>query len=127
MSTFTLDEASDLPLWVQIKNRVAYLINTNAYEANSQLPSVRSLAAELQISYNTVSKAYMALEREGYIKTRHGSGAYVCPLDTVGGDSEIDTMVEDFISACLAKGMEYSDIITQVNNSIRRMKRESNV
>ena len=125
MPAFTIDETSDLPLWVQIKNRVAYLINTNVYEPDSQLPSVRSLAADLQISYNTVSKAYMALEREGYIRTRHGSGAYVNPLDATAGNPEIDTMVEDFIRACMAAGMDYSDIVSQVNNSIRRMKREN--
>ena len=123
MAAFAIDETSDLPLWVQIKNRMAYLINTNVYEPHSQLPSVRSLAAELQISYNTVSKAYMALEREGYIETRHGSGAYVRPLDAAEGDPAINTMVEDFISACMAQGMDYDDIVMQVNNSIRRRKR----
>lgn len=126
MFDFAVDEASDLPLWVQIKNRLVFLIGSEYYKPGTQLPSVRSLAAELRVSYNTVSKAYMALAREGYVETRHGSGAYVRDVDIVSEDSGVETMVQDFVKSCLAAGMTYDDIPTIVNSCVFKMKREGN-
>ena len=39
-------------MWVQLRNRFVYLIKTGYYEPGEQLPSVRSLAADLSINYN---------------------------------------------------------------------------
>ena len=44
-----------------------------------QLPTVRALAIDSDISYNTVNRAYMDLEREGYINTRKGRGNFCGP------------------------------------------------
>ena len=41
------------------------------------LPSIRRLAAELQISVITVKRAYLELERDGVILTRQGKGSIV--------------------------------------------------
>ncbi|MFR0869076.1 MAG: GntR family transcriptional regulator [Adlercreutzia sp.] len=70
LASFELDYNSGLPVWIQVKNRIAYLIGSGEYKAGDQLPTVRSLAVDLDISYNTVNRAYMDLEREGYISTR---------------------------------------------------------
>ena len=72
LASFELDYNSGLPVWIQVKNRIAYLICSGEYKAGDQLPTVRSLAVDLDISYNTVNRAYMDLEREGYISTRKG-------------------------------------------------------
>ena len=67
MALFEIDESSGLPVWVQLRNRFVYLIKTGYYQPGDQLPSVRSLAAEAAINYNTVSKAYVNLEHAGYV------------------------------------------------------------
>ena len=79
LASFELDYNSGLPVWIQVKNRIAYLIGSGEYKAGDQLPTVRSLAVDLDISYNTVNRAYMDLEREGYISTRKGRGARSWP------------------------------------------------
>ena len=43
------------------------------------LPSVRTMANELKISFLTVKRAYDELEKDGYIKTLPGKGSYVAP------------------------------------------------
>ena len=40
-----------------VKNRIAYLIGAGGYQAGDRLPTVRSLAVSLDISYNTVNRA----------------------------------------------------------------------
>ena len=77
MQDFKLDETSGLPVWVQLRNRFVYLIKTGHYEPGEQLPSVRSLAADLSINYNTVSKAYVDLEHSGYVVSVRGRGVFV--------------------------------------------------
>lgn len=122
--TFEVDEDSSLPIWIQLKDRFAYLIASGYYRSDDQLPSVRSVAAEMLISYNTVSKAYMALEREGYIATKHGSGAYVRSAESDLVASELDVITEDYIATCLEKGMAFEDIPKCVNRTIRNMRRD---
>lgn len=123
--SFTFDENSDLPMWVQLRNRIAFLITAGYYKPGEKLPTVRRFAAELRIAYNTVSKAYMGLERDGYVTTVHGSGVFVS--DFAGGngdDGQVDALADDFIMSCLEEGLEYEDIPKLVTTRIRRMKRE---
>ena len=77
MALFEIDESSGLPVWVQLRNRFVYLIKTGRYRPGEQLPSVRALAAEAAINYNTVSKVYANLERDGYVESVRGRGVFV--------------------------------------------------
>ena len=74
MALFEIDESSGLPVWVQLRNRFVYLIKTGHYQPGDQLPSVRTLAAEAAINYNTVSKVYQSLEEDGYIVSKRRPG-----------------------------------------------------
>ena len=76
-TVFTVDETSDLPIWVQLRNRIAYLIKTGFFQPGEQLPSVRSMAAEAKINYNTVTKAYRDLELSSLIVSIRGRGMFV--------------------------------------------------
>lgn len=120
---FEFDEVSDLPMWVQLRNRIAYLIASGYYKPGEKLPTVRKYAADLRIAYNTVSKAYMGLERDGYVTTVRGSGVFV---NDEGASlklaPEIDALVESFVKGCLEEGMAYDDIPKLVSSCVRRMK-----
>ncbi len=122
---FSFDEQSDLPLWAQLRNRMAYLITSGYYKPGDKLPTVRKYAADLRISYNTVSKAYMGLERDGYVTTVRGSGVFVNDASNIlGPDSRVSSLAEDFVKSCLEEGMAYEEITKLVSSCVRRMKRE---
>ena len=122
--SFAFDEQSDLPLWVQLRDRMAYLINSGFYKPGEKLPTVRKYAADLHIAYNTVSKAYMGLERDGYVTTVRGSGVFVREQsDLPQEDSHVNSLVEDFVENCLKEGMTYDDIPKLVSKYIRKVKR----
>ena len=74
---FEVDDTSDLPIWVQLRNRITYLIRTGYFAPGQQLPSIRSLSAEAKINYSTVTKAYRELELAGLIVMVRGRGMYV--------------------------------------------------
>ncbi len=118
LASFRIDYNSGLPVWIQVKNRIAYLIGAGEYQAGDRLPTVRSLAVDLDISYNTVNRAYMDLEREGYISTRKGRGTFVAEQREIGAaratDSPIELVIDDMIRACNGAGMDDEDIISMV-------------
>ena len=67
------------PIFVQIQNSVKYHIATGHINPGDRLPSVRKLAKALEINPNTVDRAYMILEQEGFISIEKGRGTYVPP------------------------------------------------
>ncbi len=120
LSEFELDYSSGLPVWVQLKNRISYLIATNKYSQGDQLPTVSKLAVDLDISYNTVNRAYMDLEREGFITTRKGRGTFVAaPPDGIAIDSgHVELVVDDMIRTCRNSGMSTDDIFAIVKRRL---------
>lgn len=118
LESFAIDHSSGLPVWIQVKNRLAYLIGTGAFAAGDRLPTVRSLAIDLDISYNTVNRAYMDLEREGYISTRKGRGTFVAERHDLGAhtasDSPIELVIDDMIRVCSNAGLADDDIVAMV-------------
>ena len=74
---FSIDVSGREPIYIQIEKSIIKFINLGIYEENSPLPSVRSLAMELGINPNTVSKAYRDLEQQGVIYTIAGKGVFV--------------------------------------------------
>ena len=49
---------------------------------NAIVPSIRALAADLQVSVITTKRAYEELEKEGLIRSVAGKGFYVCEYNT---------------------------------------------
>jgi GntR family transcriptional regulator len=126
LKDFEIDYAGGLPVWIQIKNRIAYLIGSGSFKEGDQLPTVRGLAAELDISYNTVNRAYMDLEREGYIATRKGRGTFVAARRAIGADhaadSPIELVIDDMIRACSNAGLADDDIVAMVQARLAHRK-----
>lgn len=74
---FTLNFQSREPIYEQLYNNVVRLASLGVLQPEEQLPPVRSLATELGVNPNTVSKAYQLLERDGIIYSAVGRGSFV--------------------------------------------------
>lgn len=72
-----ISNSSQDPIYVQIRKQLSQLILNGGLKGGDQLPSIRSLAKELQVSVITTKRAYEELEKEGYIETVAGKGTYV--------------------------------------------------
>ena len=126
MFPFEVDPTSDLPLWVQLRNRIAYLINDGTLAPGDKLPTVRALAVDLDSSYNTINRAYMDLEREGYISTRRGKGTFVLEQKEIGAarayDTPVELLVDDMIRGCIEAGLTDEDIVALVDERLLRRR-----
>ena len=96
---------------------MAYLIRTGGFKAGDQLPSIRSLAADAKINYNTVAKAYRDLELAGLIVSIRGRGMFVQKGVSAEDeeDSAIDALLESCIRRYLGRGMTYDDVRDHMN------------
>ena len=88
---------SSIPIFEQIENAIKQAIFSNELKEEDMLPSVRSLANDLKISFLTVKRAYDELEQAGFIKTIPGKGSYVAPKNMDLIKEEKLKEVQDYI------------------------------
>ncbi len=72
-----IDSRSSKPIYQQIAEQLQQLIATEQIKAGEHLPSVRHLGSLLEISPNTVAKAYLELERKQVVVSKRGGGTIV--------------------------------------------------
>jgi DNA-binding FadR family transcriptional regulator len=109
-------------LYRQIADQIAALIEKGEYGAGRRLPPERDLAKQLGVSRPSVREALIALEVEGYVEVRVGSGVYVLgprpaarsePLPTDSGPFELIRarwMIESECAALAAKSATRAQI-----------------
>lgn len=64
-----------------LAQRIKQLIQAQAYEPGSRLPSIAHMAHDFRVGAPTVREALKTLEAVGVIEIRHGSGVYVSRND----------------------------------------------
>jgi GntR family transcriptional regulator len=74
-----LDFRSGIPIYVQIMDQIKNQLAAGALKPDDQLPTVRQLASDLRVNFNTVARAYRLLDEAGLISTQHGRGTYILP------------------------------------------------
>jgi len=72
-----IDFRSGIPIYMQVVERIKEHIASGRLIPGDQLPTVRSLALELRINFNTVARVYRILDESGIISTQQGRGTYV--------------------------------------------------
>lgn len=73
----SLDFRSDEPIYIQIVEQLRRMINAGDLGPGDQLPTVRQMATELRVNFNTVARAYRILDEAGVISTQRGRGTYI--------------------------------------------------
>jgi GntR family transcriptional regulator len=116
---------NNLPIYLQIMQYIKRQIVTGTLKAGDKIPSVRELAAELQINPNTVQRTFQELEREEVVETKRGLGRYV-----TSEESKIMTikkemageLLERFLTGMQELGIEEQDIVNIVADAVAEGK-----
>ncbi|GAB4398563.1 MAG: GntR family transcriptional regulator [Anaerolineales bacterium] len=72
-----IDLRSDVPVTSQIVTQIQQSLATGALKPGDQMPTVRALATELRVNFNTVARAYRVLDESGIISTQQGRGTFI--------------------------------------------------
>ncbi len=73
----TIDLASSIPITDQLVQGIRAAIARGDVSQGDELPAVRQLAGDLGIHWNTVARAYKALEASGLVQSQRGRGTRV--------------------------------------------------
>ena len=72
-----LDFRSGMPIYLQIMEQIKRQVASGELQPGDQLPTVRQLATDLRVNFNTIARAYRLLDEAGVISTQHGRGTYI--------------------------------------------------
>ena len=75
-----IDFRSGLPIYTQIVNQVQAQIASGILQPGDQLPTVRALAEDLRVNFNTIARAYRILDEARIISTQQGRGTYITEI-----------------------------------------------
>ena len=78
--TLHLDFRSGLPIYIQLMNQIESQVLGGTLKPGDQLPTVRAMASELRVNFNTVARAYRLLDEAHIISTQQGRGTYITEI-----------------------------------------------
>lgn len=107
----SIDPRAEIPIYVQLKNQLRYLIQSGVLRPGEQMPTVRELAVDLAINANTVARVYADLEAEGIIERVHGKGTFVASKIEPRKATDKLERARELIAGTIKslRGMELSD------------------
>jgi GntR family transcriptional regulator len=122
---FHLDDASGVPVYLQIREQVLHAISRGQLRAGDQLPTVREVAVDLEINPNTVNRAYADLEREGVLTSRRGRGTFISERKQQSEDlSTQRTRIRDIARRALGESRAFGFKPEELIDTISRVARE---
>lgn len=129
LSNLRVDLTVHTPAYLQIIEQVKQAIASGELKPGDQLPTVRQLAADLRINFNTVARAYRLLDEKGIISTQHGRGTYI--LDTPTGRDmqrlrrqQIIILGEHYVEEAEKLGFEPDEVRKVIEEQIRSWERK---
>lgn len=116
-----LDYQDRRPIYEQVVEKFRILIANGALSPGSQMPSVRQLAMELSVNPNTIQRAYMELEQQGYIYPIKGRGNFVADRKDIRRITRIAYYQEltKLVTQGRELGVEESEIVNIIRNCYR--------
>jgi GntR family transcriptional regulator len=129
---FALDFHSGLPIYTQIANQIQGRVANGTLKPGDQLPTVRALALELRVNFNTVARAYRILDEERIISTQQGRGTYIMdkppPKVTERLRREsLEGLVQRFVSEAMRLGFSQTEIRQIVSEQLKSWKESQEV
>lgn len=86
-------------MYLQIMEQIRHLVAVGDWLPGQEIPSIRTLAVDLQVSVITVKRAYLELEHQGVIATRQGRGTFVAETANLGTSLKEEELDEHLAAA----------------------------
>ncbi|MCZ2127978.1 MAG: GntR family transcriptional regulator [Anaerolineales bacterium] len=119
--TLHLDFHSGLPIYTQVVNQIQSQLANGILKPGDQLPTVRALAEELRVNFNTIARAYRILDEARIISTQQGRGTFIVEIPSADAAEKLrhealSELTERFVNEALRLGF--------LGREIRQMVRE---
>ncbi|MBN8582098.1 MAG: GntR family transcriptional regulator [Anaerolineae bacterium] len=130
--TLQLDFHSGLPIYTQIVNQIQSQLVNGILKPGDQLPTVRSLASELRVNFNTVARAYRILDEARIISTQQGRGTYITEIPPPEVTEKLrkeslSELTQRYISEAYRLGFSEREVSQMVRDSLKLWKEAKHV
>ena len=120
-----LSNMSSVPIYQQVATQIKSNILNGSLKYNDQLPSIRSLAKELEVGIITVKKSYEVLLQEELIYSKGAVGYFVNDIDlatvlTIKKEEYLEEL-KSIIDKAINDGLNINDI-KDIFNSVLEEK-----
>ncbi len=121
-----IDFRSEEPIYLQIARQVEDLVGSGELNVGDQLPTVREMATELSINFNTVARAYRLMDEARIISTQRGRGTYIWEKPTeeamhILKEAALEHTLQVMLKEIGSKGYSIDEAI----EALQRMKDEN--
>ena len=125
MMEIKISNLSSVPIYQQVATQIKSNILNGSLKNNDQLPSIRSLAKELEVGIITVKKSYEVLLQEDLIYSKGAVGYFVNDIDldtvlTIKKEEYLDEL-KSIIDKAIHDGLNLNDI-KDIFNSVLEEK-----
>jgi GntR family transcriptional regulator len=121
-----IDLDSPIPAYRQIVDGLRVLLVSGKLTPGWELPSVRRMALNLGVHFNTVAEAYRTLADEGWLQLHHGRSARVvfrdAPDPTMDQMDEFGRRLRTLIAEMLAKGIPADKLQVDMRNAAEELE-----
>ena len=121
----TIDPDDGRPIYQQVADGIKALIARGELKPGMPLPPVRQLASNLGVNLNTVAVAYRALQEEGLLAIRHGSGATVSSRTAPLSDEELRKPLRVALTRLVLAGLPRRRILNVVSDELQSLMKEA--
>lgn len=108
------------PPYEQIQDAIRTRIGRGSLLPGDRIPTVRGLAADLELAPNTVARAYRDLERDGWVVGKGRAGTFVGDrVPDVTAEAELRTAAGRYVRRARQLGANDADVRTAVGDALR--------
>ncbi|KGN01161.1 GntR family transcriptional regulator [Clostridium novyi A str. 4570] len=123
-----IDSRNSRPIYEQIIDSIKENILKGILRPGDKLPSVREMSSMITANPNTVSRAYMELERQGVTETLRGKGTFVSSNYKPKVEEESMEKLKDDIKKIIVEayymGIEKEDMIQIIDDLYKEVKKK---
>jgi len=124
----SVDPDAAMPVYRQIVAQLRRAIAAGEIGPGDPLPTVRQLAGDLGVNFNTVANAYRALADEGLVETHQGRGARVIASSKRRPDAATAReALAQFLAEMVLAGRSDREIVAMVESALTAMRTGSEV
>ena len=124
----TIDVGDNRPIYQQVVDGVKALIAGGHLREGAPLPSIRQLAGDLGVNFNTIAIAYRQLQEAGFVSVRHGAGAVVSSRP--GRDAPSDSLrkgLRGALADLMLAGLDDREIVAAVRQELEGLRAKGRV
>ena len=123
-----LDFRSELPIYTQIVEQIRKLVANGVLKPGDQLPTVRQLATDLRVNFNTIARAYRLLDEAGLISTQQGRGTYIWEAPSPATSQKLrrqvlEELTRQYLTDATNLGFTLEEIAQGIVEAMRERKR----